>query len=199
MSLGERIRAVRLSKGITIQEVANKLGVTYQNISQYERDIRNPKLATLQKIAAALNVNVWEIIQPENTAPSTFSERLTTIISLRPLTCEQIADAIEVDPDDIDRMMAGDLEPTHEQFKALALFLNVTEDCLEGKTEAVIVERGAESDEDAWTLGEHERRDPDRQLLFHVAQLGSITDVRQASAVVRALQETVPGFYKNGG
>ena len=40
-------------------------------------------------------------------------------------------------------MISGDLEPTHQQFQIMAKFLNVTEDCLAGKTRFAVVEPGA--------------------------------------------------------
>ncbi len=63
MNVGERIRAIRIKKGMTQQAVADAIGITYQNISQYERGIRKPKSSTLRKIAQALDVDIWELIQ----------------------------------------------------------------------------------------------------------------------------------------
>lgn len=58
MTTGERIKAARLRAGLTQQELADKIGISYQGIGQWERDARNPKIETLSKIAAALNVPV---------------------------------------------------------------------------------------------------------------------------------------------
>lgn len=62
MKSGERIKKVRLEKGITQTELAQKLGIPYQSIGQWERGIRNPKRETLQKIADALDVELWELL-----------------------------------------------------------------------------------------------------------------------------------------
>ena len=61
-SIGDRIRETRVNKGMTQQQVADSIGVTYQNISQYERGLRTPKNETLIKIADALGVSVYELI-----------------------------------------------------------------------------------------------------------------------------------------
>lgn len=61
-SIGDRIRATRVNKGMTQQQVADSIGVTYQNISQYERGLRKPKNETLIQIADALDVSVYELI-----------------------------------------------------------------------------------------------------------------------------------------
>ena len=124
------------------------------------------------------------------------SQRLSDSIGDRKYSYEQVAEAIDVEAEDIDRMVSGDLEPTHDQFKALARFLNVTEECLEGKTEADIVDRDAHvDDDDPWTLREELRRDPDRKALLKLARNGSAQDVRQAMALIDALRATNPDFY----
>ena len=61
-SIGVRIKETRIKKGLTQQQVADSIGVTYQNISQYERGVRTPKNETLIKIADALGVSVYELI-----------------------------------------------------------------------------------------------------------------------------------------
>lgn len=56
MTTGDEIKAARKKAGMSQQELANKLGVSYQSIGQWERNVRNPKPETLRKIANALNV-----------------------------------------------------------------------------------------------------------------------------------------------
>lgn len=60
MTIGERIRAARLKVGITQEELATKLNITYQSIGQWERGKRTPKPETLKRIADALGVPVSE-------------------------------------------------------------------------------------------------------------------------------------------
>lgn len=57
MTMGNFLKTTRIAAGLTQKELANKIGVSYQNISQYERDLRNPKNETLEKIAKALGYN----------------------------------------------------------------------------------------------------------------------------------------------
>lgn len=56
MSFGERLREARKKAGYTQKELAKKLNVSYQQIGQYESNIRNPKKETLAKIADALQL-----------------------------------------------------------------------------------------------------------------------------------------------
>ena len=62
---GERIKAARKKAGMTQKELADKLGIPYQGISQYERGIRNPKIATMKKIAIALNIPPSQLISED--------------------------------------------------------------------------------------------------------------------------------------
>jgi len=61
--MGNRIKEVRKSKGITQKELAAKLGVTPQAVSQFERsDPDRFTIATLQNIATALECKVDDLI-----------------------------------------------------------------------------------------------------------------------------------------
>lgn len=62
MTTGELIKAARKKAGMTQAQLAEKLGISYVGVSQWENDLRNPKLDTLQRIAAALGVPVQELI-----------------------------------------------------------------------------------------------------------------------------------------
>ena len=61
MTIGERIKANRLKRGLTQKELADLLGISPVNISQLENGNRSPTYATLMKIAKALDVNMTEL------------------------------------------------------------------------------------------------------------------------------------------
>lgn len=56
MKTGEVLKKARIDAGMTQAELAQRLGVTPQTVSQYERGIKNPKIETLRKFADALGV-----------------------------------------------------------------------------------------------------------------------------------------------
>lgn len=58
MTIGERIRDIRKEKGLTQQTLGQLLGVTQATVGQYETNPNPPKIETLQRIAAALGVDV---------------------------------------------------------------------------------------------------------------------------------------------
>ena len=57
MTVGEKIKQVRKSAGLTQKELGERLGISYQTVAQWENNLRNPKQETLQRIASALNVS----------------------------------------------------------------------------------------------------------------------------------------------
>lgn len=67
MTAGQRIKAARRAAGITQKELGEKLGISFQSVAQWENDLRNPKIETLQRLADALGVPVADLL-PEPTA-----------------------------------------------------------------------------------------------------------------------------------
>lgn len=59
--IGIGIKNARLVVGVTQAELARRLGVTPQAISQYERGEKKPKIETIKKIADALGVNWFHL------------------------------------------------------------------------------------------------------------------------------------------
>lgn len=57
--LGEQIRNVRKSRGITLKELAERTGLSIGYISQIERDLTDPSLSTLRKLSEALDVPTY--------------------------------------------------------------------------------------------------------------------------------------------
>lgn len=53
---GKRLQQVRSSGGLTQEELAEKVGLTIESISNMERGIHGPSFDNLEKIVAALNV-----------------------------------------------------------------------------------------------------------------------------------------------
>ena len=56
-SFGNRIKTTRNSQKMTQAELAQRLDVKPQTVSQYERGVINPKTSTIKRFAEALNVN----------------------------------------------------------------------------------------------------------------------------------------------
>lgn len=71
-SIGNRISQLRREKGITQEEMAEKLGVTPQAVSKWENDISYPDILLLPKIAKMFDVTVDELLSGESRKETNF-------------------------------------------------------------------------------------------------------------------------------
>lgn len=62
MTLGERIKNIRKSKGITQQQLAKSCNFALVTIRQYESGARTPRIEQLKIIANALDVELYDLI-----------------------------------------------------------------------------------------------------------------------------------------
>lgn len=60
--LGENIQIIRKLRGMTQQELSNKIGINLQNLSKIERGVNYPTFETLDKIIAILGVTPNELL-----------------------------------------------------------------------------------------------------------------------------------------
>ena len=70
--IGKKVREVRLSKGITLEELAKKTAFTKGYLSKVEHSEKGPPVSTLIRIAEALEVRISEIFG-ENQEPELVS------------------------------------------------------------------------------------------------------------------------------
>lgn len=56
--LGKKIKDIRLSKGVSLRDLAKHTGLTRSFLSQVERGKTNPSIASLERIAHALNIHL---------------------------------------------------------------------------------------------------------------------------------------------
>lgn len=73
MEIGNRIRQMRTSKGVTQEELANVLNVSNQAVSRWETGITTPDITLLPSIALFFGVTIDEIFNP---SPEEKLERL---------------------------------------------------------------------------------------------------------------------------
>ena len=79
--VGQRIRAYRLSLGMSQTTLGQKVGVTFQQIQKYERGTNRIGSSRLKKVATVLGVGLGELFA-ESETDSTGQDPLTTITSL---------------------------------------------------------------------------------------------------------------------
>jgi transcriptional regulator with XRE-family HTH domain/quercetin dioxygenase-like cupin family protein len=64
--IGERLREARSRKGMTVREIARRVGVSPSLISQIERDKVNPSVSTLWSLVTVLGLTMGDLFSEES-------------------------------------------------------------------------------------------------------------------------------------
>ena len=67
LALGGRIRSLRQARRLTLRELAARAGVTESFLSQVEREVASPSIATVQRIARSLDLSIAQLFAEEPT------------------------------------------------------------------------------------------------------------------------------------
>lgn len=105
MSLGARIKHMRLMRGYTQSQMAEKLNMTEANFSSYERDKSAPPSERLNQIASILNVSIDYLHGRTDNIQAHASLAAGGAASSTPLTAREERDIAK----DLERMLS-DLE-----------------------------------------------------------------------------------------
>ncbi len=62
MNSGNKIKKARIQKNISQVQLAELIGTSQAMITAYENGKRTPKIETLERIAAALDINVFTLL-----------------------------------------------------------------------------------------------------------------------------------------
>ena len=65
MTIGQKIKKLRIEKGLTQKDLADQVHVTFQTISKWESDINEPDISTLKEIAKLFGVTL-DFLADEN-------------------------------------------------------------------------------------------------------------------------------------
>lgn len=64
--IGKRVQQLRLAKGLSLTELAERAGVAKSYLSSIERDIQsNPSIQFLEKVGVVLGISVEDFLHPE--------------------------------------------------------------------------------------------------------------------------------------
>ena len=66
MNIGNKIKELRISNDLTLQELASRSELTKGFLSQVERNLTSPSISTLEDILEALGTNLAEFFQSDN-------------------------------------------------------------------------------------------------------------------------------------
>jgi transcriptional regulator with XRE-family HTH domain len=68
LDLGARLRALRRSNRLTLRQLADRAAITESFLSQVERGVASPSIATVQRIAHALGLSIAELFTERPTS-----------------------------------------------------------------------------------------------------------------------------------
>ena len=68
--VAQLLRKAREKRGLSMNAVAERAGLSQQMVSYVEREMRNPTLETLLRIAAALKIDFAKLLQEAQRAAS---------------------------------------------------------------------------------------------------------------------------------
>jgi transcriptional regulator with XRE-family HTH domain len=120
-----RIKIARLKKGLTIEELAEKVGVSAPVISKFENNHRIPKLNNLRKLAESLGVSVAYLGGFETLPEKTIAEKIKKTRLYYGLRQKEFAELLGVDEKTIRNWEAGTVKPTTEKLKILQSLFKV--------------------------------------------------------------------------
>ena len=64
-AFGGRLRALRTERGLTLEQLSALAGVSKAMLSQIEQDQVNPTVAVMLKIAAAMEINIGDLVDAQ--------------------------------------------------------------------------------------------------------------------------------------
>ena len=120
-SVGRKISVLRKKRGITQMELANRLGLSFQAVSNWERGVAMPDIGNLKLLAQILETTIDDILGDEKTAKliSDVEEGKTPSEPVKP--AEFLAVAPLLEPEQNDTLIRAVNEPfTKEEVKEAA-------------------------------------------------------------------------------
>lgn len=118
MTLGEKIRQIRMAKGLTQDDLVKKLGISRAAVGQFEKKSSRPRAGTLLKIADALDVPVYEFSFNEG-------ERIKTIRESKGLSQKELGDKVGLTDTQIAQIENLSSRPSNHLIFRLATALDV--------------------------------------------------------------------------
>lgn len=189
MTIGQRIKKARTEAHMTQEELATKLNIPYQSISQWERNLRNPKKENLQRIAEALGVSITAFYDftPDEQGLIVYYERILLGIEdkIRTAKQENSSEQNIKDLEELYESMETAARDTLDQFILSAKVRHQAELAM-SRTEAILkhkesppIQAGANSEHEAAralieTTFERLNDEGQQKFLDHMRELSSL-------------------------
>ena len=69
MTLGQKIKKLRIESGLTQKDISERVNVTFQTVSKWENDENEPDVATLRKLASVFGCSMDYLLSEEEEKP----------------------------------------------------------------------------------------------------------------------------------
>jgi len=96
IKIGEKLRALRKSQGLTTNELANKVNVSQSYISRFENNRAIPDIDMLQRILTALNTDLASFFSTEMTLSEDMIHLLDTLKTMSPEAREKLNEFLKL-------------------------------------------------------------------------------------------------------
>lgn len=125
MSLGRKIRDIRQERGLTLTNLAQKLGISPSYLSLVERDIKKPSVVMLNQISSHLHISTSYLVTDASDNGLT-GDKLRSLRENRGLRLEDLAELSEIPLSDLMQIENNTLRPNNTYLERLSQALNVT-------------------------------------------------------------------------
>lgn len=122
---GRKIRELRDERGYSLQDLAQKAGVSVSYLSEIERGTKKPSLKTLEKIATALNISREQLVETDLTRGPVLGHRLRLLRERLGISLSQFAAQVGISPSYLSEIERGNVYPAVDTVKKLAEALRV--------------------------------------------------------------------------
>jgi transcriptional regulator with XRE-family HTH domain len=94
--IGVRIKQIRKSRGLSQIELAERVGISFQQIQKYEKGVANITVSRLQQLSEALGIHITSFFEEGNFVPKVSGPTLEYAPGEPPLECSQLLNKEEV-------------------------------------------------------------------------------------------------------
>jgi len=78
---GRRVRALRLSKDMTQEQLGHAAGIDYKHLSAIERGAKTPSFDAIAKLAHALGVEYWQLFIPDRHLTASMEKEIGDVVN----------------------------------------------------------------------------------------------------------------------
>jgi transcriptional regulator with XRE-family HTH domain len=122
LALGEKVRIIRNEKNMSLQDLADKVGISLSYLSEIERGTVYPALNTLKRVADGLGVPATSLMGHEGT----LGHKLKSLREEYGLTQAQLANLAGVTAGLIGQIEQGKVQPSLKTLEKLAEVMGVS-------------------------------------------------------------------------